>query len=197
MKKKPFDFWKDLEKGWLPNTITMIGLVLLIPTIYYIEKSILGWGLTFYVAAWICDFFDGWTARRYKATSQIGAFFDPLADKIFAIIFLIYYWNDISVWISVPIIAIAAALTGIRIYKMNYGKKKKIPYNIMARGAGKIKTNVERAAFCVIILATYYVSQGLMPKAILDPAVIIANVLLIVSIIFAGFSLNHQIQEIS
>lgn len=37
--------------------------------------------ILFFIAA-VTDFLDGYAARKYDATSEWGAFFDPLADKV-------------------------------------------------------------------------------------------------------------------
>jgi len=37
------------------------------------------WG---FIIAAVTDFFDGWLARRYDATSTLGAILDPIADKV-------------------------------------------------------------------------------------------------------------------
>ena len=44
--------------------------------------------ILFFIAG-LTDYFDGFLARKYNATSQIGEILDPLADKIL-IIFLLY-----------------------------------------------------------------------------------------------------------
>ena len=36
-----------------------------------------------FILAAISDWYDGWYARKYNASSSFGMFFDPLADKIF------------------------------------------------------------------------------------------------------------------
>jgi len=38
--------------------------------------------LAAFVVAAITDFFDGWLARRFQATSVWGAILDPIADKV-------------------------------------------------------------------------------------------------------------------
>ena len=43
--------------------------------------------LVLFFIAGLTDYFDGFFARKYNATSQIGEILDPLADKIL-IIFL-------------------------------------------------------------------------------------------------------------
>ena len=52
------------------------------------------------------DFFDGFYARKYNATSQIGEILDPLADKIL-IIFLFF---GLAVNLSSFLIAFAGSL---------------------------------------------------------------------------------------
>jgi cardiolipin synthase len=37
------------------------------------------WG---FIVAAVTDFFDGWLARRWDATSTLGAILDPIADKV-------------------------------------------------------------------------------------------------------------------
>ena len=40
------------------------------------------WAFIAFAAASITDFFDGWLARRFNATSLLGAVLDPIADKV-------------------------------------------------------------------------------------------------------------------
>ena len=44
---------------------------------------------TLFFVAGITDFFDGYLARKYKLTSQIGEILDPIADKIL-IVFVLF-----------------------------------------------------------------------------------------------------------
>ena len=53
---------------------------------YYMLSLIL-----FFIAG-LTDFFDGFYARKYNATSQIGEILDPLADKILIIFFV--FWSS-------------------------------------------------------------------------------------------------------
>ena len=40
------------------------------------------WAFVAFVVAAVTDFFDGWLARRWNATSILGAILDPIADKV-------------------------------------------------------------------------------------------------------------------
>ena len=138
------------------------------------------------------DYLDGKAARVYGQTSQTGAFFDPLADKIFTISMLIYSWKNIPAYISVPIIAIGLALTVLRVYKVNYGKRKDVEYSIMAAMAGKIKPNTEKVAFAIrLVISPVLVSHGYTTEA---NGILVANLFLSASLVFAGFSLAHQLK---
>lgn len=69
----------------LPNILSIIR-ILLAPVflILFLQETFL-WAATslfIFIFAALTDFFDGYFARRYKATSPFGTFLDPLADKI-------------------------------------------------------------------------------------------------------------------
>jgi CDP-diacylglycerol--glycerol-3-phosphate 3-phosphatidyltransferase len=191
------DIVADIKKGWLPNAVTLIGLFFIPIIIHCHHHGYYGLTLLFFTLAWITDFFDGWLARKLCQTSQTGAFFDPLADKIFTITFLIYFWKNFSEFLSIPVIAIALSLTTLRLYKIYYGKKKEVVYNIMASISGKIKTSLEKSAICLLLLADFYVNLGCSAEFCQFYLQYAANFVLSVSIIFAAFSLHHQIHEIS
>ena len=40
------------------------------------------WAFVAFVVAAVTDFFDGWLARKFNATSLLGAILDPIADKV-------------------------------------------------------------------------------------------------------------------
>ena len=63
--------------------IAMIIFCLLILSNNYLLALIL-----FFIAS-LTDYFDGFLARKYKASSQIGEILDPIADKIL-IVFLLF-----------------------------------------------------------------------------------------------------------
>lgn len=46
------------------------------------------------LAAMATDFFDGFLARKYRSTSQIGAILDPITDKFFVSFALIIFFTE-------------------------------------------------------------------------------------------------------
>ena len=62
--------------------------------------------LCLFIIAGISDYFDGYFARKYNATSQIGEILDPIADKIL-ITFVLF---ALAVNLSSYLIAIAGSI---------------------------------------------------------------------------------------
>jgi CDP-diacylglycerol--glycerol-3-phosphate 3-phosphatidyltransferase len=94
----------------------------------------------FSIAA-ITDYYDGYFARMYGATSKYGAFLDPLADKILTFSgFIIIHFIDAGqfpVWAITAIIVRDLFTTFLRIW----ADKKKI--HIETLRSAKVKTAVQ------------------------------------------------------
>lgn len=66
----------------LPNIIT-IGRILLVPlTIWLIVAGQFGLAFLVFIIAGVGDGIDGFIARRYSMKTRLGAYLDPLADKL-------------------------------------------------------------------------------------------------------------------
>src|SRR5438045_3923424 len=101
----------------LPNILTL-GRILVIPffvLVFYLPDS---WGhlaaAIIFAAACITDWLDGYLARYLKQSTKLGAFLDPVADKIIVCIALIMIVSEpqfqfISInrtVVSIPLVAL-------------------------------------------------------------------------------------------
>lgn len=74
----------------LPNLLTLSRILLILPSIYFIEKVDLILSVVFVGFLLITDFLDGFLARKLNQTSSLGAVLDPIADKLVVIAFFLH-----------------------------------------------------------------------------------------------------------
>lgn len=113
----------------LPNILTY-GRILAVPLIllcFYLENRIrptdfARWAAFFiFLVASITDYLDGYLARIWKQTSNIGRMLDPIADKLLvsAVLLLLAYDRTIdkwSLWAAIIILCREILVSGLREY---------------------------------------------------------------------------------
>ena len=132
MKSK--GFWN------LPNSLTVLR-ILLVPVMVWmlleeptqLEAQI---SVVIFVAAMITDIVDGWLARKWDLVSPVGAYLDPLADKLMTITVLIMLvpLGRAPAWIVAILLCREGAITGLRSIASQEGMV------IAASSFGKLKT---------------------------------------------------------
>src|SRR6201992_898418 len=91
----------------IPNIITL-GRILLVPFIVWaIASSQMEIAFAIFVIAGVSDAVDGFLAKRFNMTSELGALLDPLADK--ALLVSIYValgiWGVMPRWIVILVVS--------------------------------------------------------------------------------------------
>jgi len=107
---------------WIPNLLTVSRILMLLPLMWLLASASTSggymWAFGLFLLASISDFFDGWAARRLGCESNLGIFFDPLADKIFANVLLIFlactHPEWIPLWMVLLLLAREFAVQGFR-----------------------------------------------------------------------------------
>ncbi|WP_411825509.1 CDP-alcohol phosphatidyltransferase family protein [Luteolibacter sp. AS25] len=98
---------------------------------------------TFIVAA-ISDGLDGWIARRFNQKSDLGAFLDPLADKVLVLhalmILTVVPWGPHGWGLPIWFITLVAIRDIIIIWGIFYLRGKKLTVNIRPHWTGKACT---------------------------------------------------------
>ena len=123
-------------KTWA-NLVT-VARVLIAPVMFVIIPDKAG-GSWVAFALWfvLCctDGIDGFLARRHGSTT-VGAFLDPLADKVLVLGAMVFLVNSHVFWI-VPVIIIAARELAISLYRTFVGAKG---VSVPASKIAKLKT---------------------------------------------------------
>jgi cardiolipin synthase len=74
---------EKLKGPWtLPNFITLLRLAALPFFLFAISAGRFGIALAIFVVAGVSDGIDGYLARRFDMKSALGAYLDPIADKL-------------------------------------------------------------------------------------------------------------------
>jgi cardiolipin synthase len=91
----------------LPNFITL-GRVIAVPVVFWLllaERPMAAFVV--FVAAGISDAVDGWLAKRFGLQTELGAYLDPLADKllIVSIYIALGVRGEIPLWLVLAVVS--------------------------------------------------------------------------------------------
>jgi len=137
----------------IPNLLSAFRMIAFLPVIilfsseYYLSSFFL-----FTAAAW-SDFLDGFLARRYNITSNLGSLLDLLADKILVssiLIFLVFYTGNIYLLIlTITIIMREISISSLRLFLVSNGVEIS---NITPDKYGKLKTFLQMLSISLLLL---------------------------------------------
>ena len=139
----------------IPNALTLLRIAL-IPVFVVIFYLPVPWArpvcaLVFTLAG-ITDWLDGWLARRWGQTSPLGAFLDPVADKLMvAVALVLLVQGDPRVLLALPaavIIGREITVSALREWMAEIGARAKVAVSM----AGKLKTTAQMIAIVMLII---------------------------------------------
>ena len=148
----------------LPNILTLsrIALIPVFVALYYLQPaysttSVFTW-INFlltgtFAAISITDYLDGYLARKLNMTSQLGAFLDPVADKLMvstALILLVDFYPSNTHWYitvcALVIISREILVSALREWMGTIGQRSTVNVSFI----GKVKTFVQ--IFAILFL---------------------------------------------
>jgi len=109
-----------MNRKQIPNFITAIRLILVIPIITSLLTGHYVWAFYLFVLAGVSDGLDGFLARRYQWMSKFGAMIDPLADKLLMVLtyLALGYIGSLPLWLVAIVIGRdLIIITGAIIYR--------------------------------------------------------------------------------
>ena len=132
-------------------TLLRIFLAIFIATLIIFEDLYI-LALILFCLAGISDYFDGYLARKYNATSEIGEILDPIADKIL-IIFILF---TLSVNLSSHIIGFLSAIIISREIWVSalrdFSSRKDISATTKVTYIAKLKTSAQLFTILIYLL---------------------------------------------
>ncbi|MGH8273423.1 MAG: CDP-diacylglycerol--glycerol-3-phosphate 3-phosphatidyltransferase [Gammaproteobacteria bacterium] len=147
----------------IPNWLTLFR-VALIPVMVVLYILPFHWGhpaaAGAFAVASLTDWLDGFLARRLDQGSRLGAFLDPVADKLLVATALVLLVMAVGrFWVALPafvIIGREIAVSALREWMAGIGAARAVAVS----RAGKIKTAVQMVA---IVLMLYGHPAGPVP----------------------------------
>ena len=134
----------------VPNAITILRILLVPPFMIYLLRGQYGGALAIFILAAISDFVDGYVARRFKQRTSLGAFMDPLADKLLAgtAFVLLAVQQIIPDWLAVVVISREFVIVGGLSLLSILGAD----IRISPSRTGKVNTAVQLTTICLCLL---------------------------------------------
>ena len=145
----------DKNTMWnLPNLLTLFRILLIpffvltfylpFPAHHLITAAIFG-------LACFTDWLDGFLARILKQTSSLGAFLDPVADKLIVAVALVLLVSEDGLsYLAIPaaiIISREIVVSALREWMAELGKRSSVAVSVM----GKAKTAIQMIALIILL----------------------------------------------
>ena len=138
----------------IPNSLTLLRIAM-IPIFVIVFYLPFAWSnvlscIIFTIAA-LTDLLDGYLARKLQQISPLGAFLDPVADKLMvAVVLVLLVERDSSLLITLPaavIIGREITVSALREWMAELGARSKVAVSVY----GKIKTIAQMVALGILV----------------------------------------------
>jgi cardiolipin synthase len=94
------------------NQLTLLRMLLIPPFVILLLYGYRGWALATFLAAGVTDLFDGLIARRTGQKTTLGAWLDPMADKLLLVTMFVMLTlpdigsaNRLPLWFTVLVLS--------------------------------------------------------------------------------------------
>ncbi len=178
---------RPLGLGW-PNVLSLgrIGLIPIVVVLLATDRAETRWlALLVFAVGALSDLADGYLARRHSMTTSVGAWLDPLSDKLFVIVpaVALTVQGDFPWWATATIILREVAVSLLRWRLDQRG------VSLPASRAGKAKTFSQISA---VGLSIAPLPSGFDPLVL--AVIVIAVVLTVISGIEYLFTERHRME---
>ncbi|ACF01961.1 CDP-diacylglycerol--glycerol-3-phosphate 3-phosphatidyltransferase [Rhodopseudomonas palustris] len=133
----------------IPNIITLCRILLVPVIVWAIASNEMEIAFAVFVVAGVSDAVDGFLAKRFNMSSELGALLDPLADK--ALLVSIYVslgiWGAIPRWLVILVVSRDIMIVGAVMISWVFGK----PIPMKPLMVSKLNT-VAQVSFAALVL---------------------------------------------
>lgn len=156
----------------IPNCLTLFRIIAipLIAIIYFSDVRFGNWYCTIiFTMAGISDALDGYLARKWNQTSKLGAFLDPVADKLLVSTMLLLVVSNVDLhrgllnellFVITVIIIISREITvsALREWMAEIGKRANVAVSVV----GKYKTGIQMGAIGCLLFEHNFIGLPIL-----------------------------------
>lgn len=167
----------------LPNLICLLRIALVWPVANALIEADYLLAFFLFCTAAVSDGLDGYLAKRFGWTSQLGKVIDPLADKLLLVtVFITAAWHHlVPWWVSAAAISRDVMIgLGALIFRLWFGPLKGRPTVI-----SKINTLFQLGYIAAVMLVA---AVGILPQEIVDALAYI----MVVTTVLSGADYLYQ-----
>jgi cardiolipin synthase len=152
----------------LPNLICLVRIALIWPTVLALRAGQYPAALALFVVAAVSDGLDGYLAKRFRWTSDLGRLLDPVADKLLLmVLFVQCAWLAlVPWWLSAAVVSRDVMIgVGALIFRVWFGPLQGRPTVI-----SKVNTGAQLLYLALVLLT---LSTSLPLREVLEAAALI------------------------
>lgn len=135
----------------IPNIITVVRILLTPIFVIFLEKGQFGYALAVFFMAAVSDGLDGFLAGYLDQRTELGAYLDPIADKLLlntAFIGLAL-WGHLPVWLGVIVVSRDLMITmGIAVLTIS-----NTSFQVRPSILSKMTTFIQLFTICLVLLS--------------------------------------------
>ena len=191
---QPRRAWEPTARGSagaklsIPNLITLARILLVPVVVWAIATGRMHLAFMLFLAAAISDAVDGFLAKRFGMMTELGAYLDPLADKV--MIVTIYVTLGITevipLWIVILVVSRDFMIVGAIILSWLVGQ----PVSIRPHVISKLNTAAQLAFACLVLASRGY---GFDAEPVLTLVMVLVAVLTLLSVgLYLGKWVRHM-----
>jgi cardiolipin synthase len=141
----------------IPNIITLMRFFLVPVVVFTMLSDRMGWAFIGFLIAGISDAVDGFIARHFNQRSKLGAYLDPVADKLLLVsVFVVLgFMGSLPLWLVVAAVSRDALIVGAVLISSLMGH----PVDIRPVFLSKANTAVQ------IVLAAWVLAESAFDMA--------------------------------
>lgn len=164
------------DSVYLPNLITVARILLVPVVIWLIIHGAYAAAFTIFLVAGISDAIDGFLARHYDWKTELGAYLDPVADKLLlvAIYVTLGLLGQMPAWLVIAVVSRDVLIVGAVILSWMIDRPVELRPSMISKA-----NTVGQIILAGVVLAQLGVAPGL--DSVVAPLTWIVGILTLVS----------------